>query len=224
MTIFPFATIGFDLDGTLVDSSRDLCPAVNHALTLEGRRPVSGEESHHLIGGGVRKMLERGLERTGGPVAPDRFEELAAEMLDHYTAHIADHTVPYDGCLKALDALQQHGCALAVCTNKMEALARKLLERLDMADRFACIFGGDTMGPGRGKPAPDMIQEATRRCGGGPFAMVGDSSYDTKAAKAAGVPVVVLSFGYGDMPAAEMGADVVIDHYDDLVPALARLG
>lgn len=223
MTSFPFATIGFDLDGTLVDSSRDLCPALNHALALEGRPAISGEETRDLIGGGIRQMLERGLNRTGGAVSPARFDELAAEILDHYSAHIADHTRPFDGCVEALDALEQHGCALAVCTNKVEALARELLERLGLVDRFACILGGDTMGPGRAKPAPDMIEEAMRRCGGGRFAMIGDTTYDTRAAQAAGVPAVVLSFGYIDMPVDEMGADAVIDHYDQLVPALARL-
>ncbi len=224
MREFPFDIVGFDLDGTLVDSNLDLCPAVNHALALEGRPPIDDEETRHLIGGGARKMLERALLRTGGPVPPPRFEELAADLLDHYGAHIADNTVPYDGCLEALDALSARGCKLAVCTNKVEALARELIERLGMSSRFACILGGDTMGPGRAKPAPDMIEEAIARCGGGRFAMVGDSTYDTMAAKAANVPVVALSFGYNDLPAKELGADVVIDHYRELLPALERLG
>lgn len=224
MTDFPFTAIGFDLDGTLVDSNRDLAPAVNYALALEGRPLISAEEVRHLIGGGARRMLERALEHTGGPVPPARFEELAAELLDHYGTHIADNTIPFDGCLAALDALAARGCALAVCTNKVESLARELIERLGMSTRFTCILGGDTLGPGRAKPAPDMIDEAARLCGGGPFAMVGDSSYDTLAAKAAGVPVVALSFGYNDMPVDQLGADAVIGHYRELVPALERLG
>src|SRR3954467_4822869 len=105
MPAFPFAIIGFDLDGTLVDSARDLGPAVNHALALAGRRAASPDEVRHLIGGGARKMLERGLEQTGGLVPDPEFERLYAALIAHYEVHIADHTVPFEGCLEALDAL-----------------------------------------------------------------------------------------------------------------------
>ncbi|OYW45377.1 MAG: phosphoglycolate phosphatase [Sphingomonadales bacterium 32-68-7] len=223
MNRFPFAIVGFDLDGTLVDSNRDLAPAINHALGLIGRAPISPDATRQLIGGGARKMLERAVILTGGPVPEAEFEAIHVELLNHYEAHIADHTVPYPGCLEALDVLAQRGCTLAVVTNKIEVLSRKLLDALGMTGRFACVIGGDTLGPGRAKPAPDMIEEAIRRCGGGTFAMVGDSTYDVRAAKAAGVPVVALSFGYNDVPAGELGADAVIDDYGDLVPALERL-
>ncbi|MEO6040626.1 MAG: HAD hydrolase-like protein [Croceibacterium sp.] len=223
MTDFPFAIVGFDLDGTLVDSARDLGPAVNHALAQAKRDPVSPEQVRHLIGGGARKMLERGLDETGGPLTSAEFEQAFAALMEHYEAHIADHTVPYPGCLEALDALRRRGCKLAVVTNKSEAMTRKLLGALGMTARFEALVGGDTLGPGRAKPAPDMIVEAIARCGGGSFAMVGDSSYDTGAAMAASVPSVVLSFGYNDRPASELGADAVIDHYDQLVTTLEAL-
>ncbi|KHL25606.1 phosphoglycolate phosphatase [Croceibacterium mercuriale] len=224
MNSFPFTAVGFDLDGTLVDSARDLGPALQHALDAIGRPAVPAEDVVSLIGGGARAMLERGLLLTGGPLPARAFEAALAGLMDHYTAHIADHTVPYDGCLQALDDLAARGVALAVVTNKAEHLARLLLEKLDLTDRFAGIIGGDTLGAGRSKPRPDMIVEAIRLCNvGGRFAMVGDSTYDTGAARAAGVPSVALSFGYNDRPAAELGADAVIDHYDQLVPTLLRL-
>ncbi len=223
MSKFPFAIVGFDLDGTLVDSSLDLGLAVNHALAQAGRPPVPAEDVRHLIGGGARKMLERALDRTGGPIAPDQFDPLFADLLAFYADHITDFTLPYDGCLNALNDLAARGVKLAVCTNKVEALARKLIDQLGMTDRFACILGGDSMGPGRAKPQPDMIEEAIRQCGGGRFAMVGDSSFDTGAARAAQVPSVVLSFGFADMPPEDMGGDAVIDHYRDLVPVLETL-
>ena len=219
----PFAIVGFDLDGTLVDSALDLGPAVNHALELAGRAPVTPPQVRHLIGGGARKMLERGFAETGGPVPEAEFERGYAALMAHYEAHIADHTVPFDGCLAALDALVARGCQLAVITNKVELLTLKLLGALGMRDRFATVVGGDTLGPGRAKPRPDMIEEAVRRLGGGTFAMVGDSSYDIGAASAAGVPSVLLSFGYNDRPADQLGASAVIDHYDELVPTLERL-
>src|SRR5690606_30660817 len=147
------------------------------------------DATRQLIGGGARRMLERGLELTGGIPSGDSFEAAYATLLEHYEAHIADNTVPYPGCLAALDALAERGCLLAVVTNKIEAYSRKLLDALDMTGRFECVLGGDTLGPGRSKPAPDMIEEAIRRCGGGPFAMVGDSTFDVLAARNAGVPV-----------------------------------
>jgi phosphoglycolate phosphatase len=221
---FPFATIGFDLDGTLVDSNADLHPAINHTLALIDRAPISADQVRHLIGGGSRVMLERAFNATGGAVPPAQFEELYDALLVHYADHIADHTRPYPGCLAALDALAARGCTLAVATNKPERLAVLLLDKLAMSDRFASVIGGDTLGPGRGKPAPDMIDETILRCGGDPrFAMIGDSSYDVRAAKAAGKPCVVLSFGYNDAPADTLGADAVIDHFDELVPALEAL-
>ncbi|MGC1270950.1 MAG: HAD family hydrolase [Croceibacterium sp.] len=223
MNAFPFAIVGFDLDGTLVDSNLDLAPAVNHALRLAGRPEVPVSEVRYLIGGGARRMLERALERTGGPLDPEHFEHVAAELLIHYEANIATNTVPFEGCLAALDDLAARGVKLAVCTNKLELLARKLIDELGMTDRFACILGGDSLGPGRAKPAPDMLHEAARLAGGGRFAMIGDSSFDTLAAKAARAPVVALSFGYNDMPVHDLGADAVIDHYDELIGALERL-
>ncbi len=223
MDVFPFRIVGFDLDGTLVDSALDLCPAVNVALRAEGRPEVSLDVTRGLIGGGAARMLERALEVTGGPVPGARFEELVTVLLDHYTAHIADGTRPYPGCLAALDVLAERGCLLAVVTNKAEDLARKLIEELGLTHRFASIVGGDTLGRERAKPAPDLIHETIARCGGGTFAMVGDSSFDVMAARNAGVPVVALSFGYHDMPPHELGADVLIDHFDELVGALERL-
>ena len=223
MAQFPFRIVGFDLDGTLVDSNRDLAPALNHALVTAGRSPVPPEAVRDFVGGGTAMMLTRALEHTGGPMPENEVQAVLGELLLFYEAHIADETVPYPGCLEALDALAERGCILAVVTNKIEAYARKLLEALDMISRFDIVLGGDTLGPGRAKPAPDMIDTAIFMAGGGSFAMVGDSSFDVRAAKNAGVPVVALSFGYNDMPAHELGADAVINHYEELVGTLERL-
>lgn len=223
MNTFPFRIVGFDLDGTLVDSALDLCPAVNHALVEAGREPVSLDTTRSLIGGGARRMLERALEVTGGPVGEAQFEMLHEVLLDHYTANIAANTLPYDGCLAALDALAAMDCQLAVVTNKAEDLARKLIAELGMTDRFASIMGGDTLGRERAKPAPDMIHETIARCGGGRFAMVGDSTFDVKAARNAEVAVAAFSFGYHDVPPEQLGGDVLLHHFDELVPALAKL-
>ena len=223
MTHFPFDVVGFDLDGTLVDSNRDLAPALNHALATIGRAPVAPETVREFVGGGTRLMLTRALEHTGGALPEAEFDATLGELLTYYEAHIADHTLPYPGCLEALDALAARGCKLAVITNKLEVFSRLLLDALDMTKRFELILGGDTLGPGRAKPAPDMIDTAILTLGGGTFAMVGDSSFDVRAARNARVPVVAVAFGYNDMPAAELGADAVIGHYDELLGTLERL-
>jgi len=223
MPDFPFDTIGFDLDGTLVDTAPDLRHAVNHALATIGRSALSEAAVRAMVGGGTRAMLSRALEASGGPVEADAFGRLNADLLAYYKAHIADESALYPGCLAALDALEARGCRLAVVTNKLEHLARKLLDEFSMSPRFACIIGGDTLGPGHSKPKRDMLDEALRLTGGSRFAMVGDSSFDVRAARAAEVPVVVLAEGYHDMPPTDLGADAVIDHFDELVGALERL-
>jgi phosphoglycolate phosphatase len=168
-------------------------------------------------------MLSRALERTGGPVDEPTGERLYEALIAYYERHTSEHSAPYPGCLAALDALAARGCRLAVVTNKQERFARKLLDELGLTSRFDCLLGGDTLGPGRSKPARDMLDEALRLTGGTRFAMVGDSSFDVRAARAAEVPVVVLAIGYHDIPPKELGADALIDHYDELIGALESL-
>lgn len=222
MNGFAFAIVGFDLDGTLVDTAGDLAAAVNHALALAARPPLTEAQVRPMIGLGARHMLEQGFAATGGIPGGD-FERLFSELLRHYEAHIAVHSRPFPGLIAALDRLDALGARLAVVTNKREHMARKLLGALDLADRFAAIIGGDTLGPGNAKPSPAPIHAMIAQCGGGGAAFVGDSIYDVLAARAAGVPSVAVGFGFLDRPVGELGADHVIDHYDALVPLLERL-
>ncbi|MCB2079430.1 MAG: HAD hydrolase-like protein [Novosphingobium sp.] len=222
MTQIPFEIVGFDLDGTLLDTEADLGAAVNHALALEGRDPVPHGETRKLIGGGGRKMLERALSLSSG-VPDERFESLYRELIAYYEANIAVHTQPYPGCVAMLDGLAERDVKVAVVTNKRESLAVKLLGELGLARRFFTIIGGDTMGEGRAKPAPDQLHEMVVRGGGGRAAFVGDTTFDTLAAQAAGFPCVAVSFGFNDRPAPDLGATAVIDHYDELIATLALL-
>ncbi len=223
MSNFPFNIVLFDLDGTLVDSALDLCPAVNHALGVIGRDPVTEGATRNMIGGGTDMMLTRALEATGGPVEEATYKTLTQALLDHYWANIANNTVPYPGCFGALDLLAQRGCKLAVVTNKSEKPARQLLDALDMTDRFDAIYGGDTLGRERAKPLPDMLHAAIADCGGGKAALIGDSTYDVRAGKAAGLQVVTCRYGYHDVPVDELGGDAMIDHFDELVGVLEDL-
>lgn len=222
MDSFPFAVVGFDLDGTLLDTSRDLAAAVNHALASAGRAPLPVERVRTMIGGGSRHMLAQGMVASGG-CDDAALDDLQKRLLDFYEANIAVHTCPFPGTVDALDLLAGKGVTLGVMTNKVERLARMVLERVGLADRFAAILGSDTLGPGTGKPAPTAIRAMVDRCGGGRAAFVGDSIYDVQGARAAGLPVIACSFGFLDRPVGELGADATIDRYADLIPTLERL-
>ncbi len=223
MTQIRFDIVGFDLDGTLLDTSGDLGAAVNHALSLIGRDPVPIGKVRDLVGGGARKMLSCALDITGGQIANEEFERLHSELIAYYEANIACHSALFPGGEQMLDDLAGQGVRLAVVTNKLERLAVKLLDELGLSGRFYTIIGGDTLGAGKAKPAPDLLQEMIARAGGGRAAYVGDTTYDTRAAAAAGIPCVALSFGFNDLPVHELGATTVIDHYDELVGALSQL-
>lgn len=217
---FPFVIIGFDLDGTLLDTSGDLAAAVNHALASIGRPALSVEAVKPMIGGGARAMLKHGLDATGG-YDEATLNTLHRRLLDHYEAHLAVHTAPFPGALAALDELAARGVRLGIMTNKLERFARSILDSLGLTARFDAIIGGDTLGVA--KPSPIPIQALVAQCGGGTAAFVGDSIFDVEAARAAGLPVVACSFGFLSQPVETLRADAVIDDYDALIPTLQRL-
>jgi phosphoglycolate phosphatase len=224
---FPFNIIGFDLDGTLVDTSGDLTAAVNHVLDSIGRPLLSNETVKQHIGGGAKLMLQKGLEVTGG-IPDDDFKPLYRQMLRYYEDNVSVHSRTFDGALALLDRLDTMGVRYAVVTNKFENLAVKLLTDLNLAHRMVCILGVDTLGRENAKPSGAPIIEMVKRAGGRPdnpkrAAYIGDSIYDMMAAKNAGVPSVAVSFGFLHGPVEEMGADAVIDHFDELISCLERL-
>ena len=217
MTDFPFALVGFDLDGTLVDSVADLAAAVNHALAEIGRPPLTVDQVRPMIGGGSRVMLQRALAMTGGD---EQLDDLLPGLVDFYAAHIVDHTRPFPGVVDALDTLRAQGVALAVVTNKREQLSVALLEALGLTDRFTCVIGGDTPGLAAMKPDRAPIDLMLRRCcTAGPAAFVGDSVYDVEAARAAGIPVALFAPDGSEVP----GADAIFADYRDLLATLTRI-
>ena len=219
---FPFDIIGFDLDGTLVDTSGDLTAAVNHVLESVGRPLLSPETVKQYIGGGAKLMLQQGLEATGG-IPDNDFKPLYRQMLAYYEAHVSVHSRPFDGALAVLDTLDDMGVRYAVVTNKFESLAVKLLTDLNLAHRMGCILGADSLGKENAKPSGAPIFEMIKRCGGGRAAYLGDTIYDMMAAKNASVPSVAVSFGFLHGPVEDMGADAVIDHFDELLDCLKQI-
>jgi phosphoglycolate phosphatase len=217
----PFKTIGFDLDGTLLDTSGDLAATLNRVLAEDGRPALPLDHILAMVGRGVHKLLEQAVAATGGGDAAV-VARLYPRFVDTYAAHNAEHSRPYPGVLDALDALAAQGVTLAVVTNKLEALTLPLLDATGLLPRFATVIGGDTLGPGNAKPSPAPIIEMVRRCGG-PAAFVGDSTYDVQAAQAAGLPMIACSFGFSQVPVTTLGAEAVIDSFAELLPALASL-
>jgi len=222
MADFPYDVVGFDLDGTLLDTARDLGEALNHTLALAGRPTIPLDEVPGLIGGGTLQLLRGGLARTGG-IDEAQVPQLNEHLVAFYTANIARHTALYPGGEAMLAELEARGVRIAVATNKRENLARRVFDELGLTHRLATIIGGDTLGPDRAKPKPDMLIEMVRRTGAVRAAFVGDTSYDIGAARAAGLPVIAVSFGFCDKPVHTLGADAVIDHFDELIPTLQRL-
>ena len=216
-------TIVFDLDGTLVDTAPDLITALNHVLDREGLPPVPLQSARNMIGAGARKLIERGLEAEGRTMTVDELNRMTADFIAYYADHIADESRPFPGLETALDDLAARGHRLAVCTNKLEWLSRKLLDALNLSPRFAAICGADTFGVQ--KPDPTIFRETVARAGGQVTSsiMVGDAGPDVGVARRASVPVIGVSFGYTDVPIADLRPDRLIHHMKDLPDAVSSL-
>jgi phosphoglycolate phosphatase len=216
-------TLVFDLDGTLVDTAPDLITALNYVLDREGLPPVPMASARNMIGAGARKLIERGLEAEGRNVTPADMDRMTADFIAYYAAHIAVESRPFEGLEDALDLFAAQGHRLAVCTNKLEWLSRRLLDQLGMTRRFAAICGADTFGVQ--KPDPTIFRETVARAGGQVAAsiMVGDAGTDVGVARRAGVPVIGVSFGYTDVPIADLKPDRLIHHMRDLPEAADSL-
>ena len=217
MTSIPFDIVGFDLDGTLLDTSGDLAAAVNYAIATDGRPPFPVDAIRPFVGKGAKVMLERALTASGG-----YDEALLARMLptllDYYEQNLAIHSVPYPGLMDAMEALDKAGVKLAICTNKAERFTIPLLHQIGLSERFVSVIGGDTLGVAKPDPAP--IHEMIARAGGGRTIFLGDTINDIAGARNAGIPSVAVSFGFLDGPVEQLEADAVIDHFDELTPLL----
>jgi phosphoglycolate phosphatase len=213
----------FDLDGTLVDTAPDLISALNFVLDREGLRPVPLHSARNMIGAGARKLIERGLEVEGRVAGPEDITRLTADFIDHYAAHIADASRPFEGLESALDDLAARGYRFAVCTNKLEWLSKLLLDRLGLSSRFSAICGADTFGVS--KPDPAILRQTVARAGGelASTIMVGDAGPDIGVARRAGVPVIGVEFGYTDIPIADLKPDRLIGHMRQLPAAVESL-
>jgi phosphoglycolate phosphatase len=219
----PFDAVVFDLDGTLVDTAPDLHAHLNEVLAELGRAGLELAEIRPLIGDGARALLQRGLEATGGVPATADLDALFLEFLTRYTARPLRFGAIYDGVREVLEELQAADLRLGVCTNKAQAPTDRLLAELGLERYFSAVIGGDRLAVK--KPDPSHLRTVLERLGS-PVkraVMVGDSINDLLTARAAGLPCVLVSFGYTPIPVRELGAEQVIDHMSELGAALAGL-
>jgi phosphoglycolate phosphatase len=216
-------TIVFDLDGTLLDTAPDLVETLNVVFTREGWTPLPYDTARNLIGGGARAMIARGIEAGGRVIAPAKLDQMFADFVSYYSEHVADRSQPFTGLTDALDTLDARGHRFAVCTNKLERLSVRLLDQFKLADRFAAICGQDTFGIQ--KPDPEILRRTVAAAGGTMkhAIMIGDSDTDIRTARAAGIPVIAVDFGYSERPISEFGPDQVISHFAQLPASIAAL-
>lgn len=215
------ALVVFDLDGTLLDTHADLIDSLNHTIASIGLAPVSYDDLTHLVGHGAKVMIERACKLHGHPLTEDESGPLLQRFIAHYRSTMPGHTKPYPGLIAAMDNLKANGFTLAVCTNKLESLARTLIDALGLTHYFAAITGGDTF-PVR-KPDARHLLGTIEKAGGTPerSIMVGDSFNDIAVAKNAAVASIGVPFGYSDVPIESLEPTRIIQHFDELTPDFA---
>ena len=220
-TVFPCANLILDLDGTLVDSAPDLTRAMNHVLTEIGRPALEPETVRHLVGQGARVLIERGLERTGGCDGMPSVDDLLPVFLDFYRAHIADDSRPFPGAVALLERAREAGLRLGICTNKPQAMSEQLMDHLALSRYFDVMVGGDVL-PVK-KPDPAHLDSVIDRLGSGPSVLLGDTETDVAAARASGVAVGIVRFGFSAIPPEQLAADFLVDAFEAVDGFLAPL-
>ncbi|OJF93443.1 HAD family hydrolase [Pararhizobium antarcticum] len=216
----PAPLVIFDLDGTLVDTAPDLVASLNHAVMQAGLAPVTYNDLTHLVGHGARAMIERTFALRDVALSASDLDWQMKEFIDFYHGSMPGDSIPYPGVIDAMDRLSSAGLTLAICTNKLEMLAKSLIEGLGLTDRFVTITGGDTFSVR--KPDAEHLLSTIRLAGGLPESavMIGDSLNDILVARNASVRSIAVPFGYSDVPIETLEPDHIIRHFDELNPDL----
>jgi phosphoglycolate phosphatase len=212
----------FDLDGTLIDSLPDITTSVAELFALEGLSPLTSDEVRPMIGHGLKMLVQRAYAARGISLAGPPLDDKTAKMAGIYARHLTELTTILPGVRDALAHYANAGIKLAVVTNKTDSAARTVLSHFGVFGLFAVVIGD--IGLPR-KPEPDMLLRALSQLGEAvtDAVMVGDSDADAQAARAAGMPSILVRGGYSTMPLASLGADQVIDSMADLTKAIDSL-
>lgn len=216
-------TVIFDLDGTLADTSGDLIAAANACFRDLGLGDVldATRDAGTAMRGG-RAMLTLGFQRTGSHGA-EEIDRQYPRLLDYYGQALDHHTVMFPGAVEAIEDLRGAGYAVGVCTNKPEGLAESLLQSLGVRGLFASLIGADTL-PTR-KPDAAPYVAAVEQAGGAVArsVLIGDTETDRKTGQAAGVPVILVTFGPHGEGVRDMAPEGLIAHYGELQGEVQRL-
>lgn len=207
----------------MIDSAGDITRAINQTFAESGYGPVTEDQVRDMVGDGALNLLRAAIKIVSGgkDVPEDEVRVIYDRFLENYYEASASPSCIYPGVPETLAELSARGVALGVCTNKPERITRRVLNLIGLAPLFASVAGGDTLDVR--KPDPRHLAWVVDKLGGGRAIMVGDSVNDVKVARAAQVPVVVVSYGYPRAPIAKLGADMVIDAFHDLPDAMRRL-
>tara|TARA_B100000424_G_scaffold207106_1_gene164348 strand:- start:1890 stop:2555 length:666 start_codon:yes stop_codon:yes gene_type:complete len=206
----------FDLDGTLVDTAPDFKNSINYMLNELNESEVSLEEIRNWVGYGARELIRRTVVDKNIPHDDQRIEEMLKIFLLHYTHNIDDDSVLFNNVRNVLEFLKDNGIKLAVCTNKMERLSNILLEKLNVLHMFDYLVGGDSLRKSKPDPFPllNICEKLNTEISDS--IMIGDSVTDLNAGKGAGMPVVLVSYGYTDNKDIYNEADLVINDFSQL--------
>ena len=206
----------FDLDGTLVDTAPDFKNSINYMLNELNESEVSLEEIRNWVGYGARELIRRTVVDKNIPHDEQRIEEMLKIFLLHYTHNIDDDSVLFNNVRNVLEFLKDNGIKLAVCTNKMERLSNILLEKLNVLHMFDYLVGGDSLSKSKPDPFPLLNICEKLNTETSDSIMIGDSVTDLNAGKGAGMPVVLVSYGYTDNKDIYNEADLVINDFSQL--------
>ena len=213
----------FDLDGTLIDSAPDLARALNRLLAELDRPPLDLPAVRRLVGDGAPELVSRALALGGAKVDPAAMPGLFERYRAFYLATATASTRAYPGVPETLATLRADGHRMVVCTNKFQKPTMAILDFLDLTRYFDGIAGGDVV-PAR-KPDPRHLLAALALAAATPenAVVIGDGINDAKAAKAAGIPLLLLDSGYGEVPPGRLGGEILLSAFAEIPTALARL-
>ena len=218
-----FDTVIYDLDGTLIDSARDMCVAVSRVLADHGLPAITDQDARLFMGEGSQVTMRRAFAKCGRTLDDTEARAVTREFVRYYEADPVSHTIAFDGVAEVLARFDRLGLKQGVCTNKFEGPSRQILNHLKLMPPIADVAGADTFTVR--KPDPGHILQLVDRIGGrrDRTVMIGDSIHDVEAAHRGGLPAVLVSWGYTVKPASELGAEAVIQKFGALPEALGEI-
>ncbi|MEZ5921888.1 MAG: phosphoglycolate phosphatase [Parvularculaceae bacterium] len=210
----------FDLDGTLIDSAPDIAWVTNRLLERHGLRSYETDAVRLMIGGGVAKLVERAWRGREIELTLSQANDLAADFIEIYLTRACVETLPFPGAEAALKRCKVNGARIGLCTNKPYSVTARIVETLGWSDYFGAVIGGDSAPAKKPDPAPMKMALSALGATGEETIMIGDSAVDVGAARSVGARVMLISHGYSKKPVSELGADWVIDHFDQVQTVL----